>query len=196
MFNSINLLPWREMQRQATRRRFFNKAVLGLVLVSLLVGAGRWVVYHQLTQQEARNARLQQEIDQLNTSLREFAKREVERDELHRRLTLVNSLQKQRNNATLLFNLLPQITPDGVVLDKVSMAAGTVMIEGRSRDNAKLASLLALLESNAGVENVQIHSIINNAGSPSRVAKNFRATFYLSGYVTLELPEEDNKDGR
>ncbi|EEY73716.1 type IV pilus biogenesis protein PilN [Grimontia hollisae CIP 101886] len=184
------------MLRQATRRRFFNKAVFGLVLVSLLVVAGRWVVYHQLTQQEARNARLQQEIDQLNTSLREFAKREVERDELQRRLTLVNSLQKQRNNATLLFNLLPQVIPDGVVLDKVSMTVGSVMIEGRSRDNAKLASLLALLESNAGVEHVQIHSIINNAGSPSRVAKNFRATFYLSDYVTLELPEEDNNNGR
>lgn len=196
MGTSINLLPWREIQRQATRRRFFNKAVLGLVLVSLLVVAGRWVVYHQLTQQEARNARLQQEIDQLNTSLREFAKREVERDELQRRLTLVNSLQKQRNNATLLFNLLPQVIPDGVVLDKVSMAVGSVMIEGRSRDNAKLASLLALLESNAGVEHVQIHSIINNAGSPSRVEKNFRATFYLSDYVALELPEEDNNNGR
>ncbi|AMG30400.1 pilus assembly protein PilN [Grimontia hollisae] len=196
MGSSINLLPWREMLRQATRRRFFNKAVFGLVLVSLLVVAGRWVVYHQLTQQEARNARLQQEIDQLNTSLREFAKREVERDELQRRLTLVNSLQKQRNNATLLFNLLPQVIPDGVVLDKVSMTVGSVMIEGRSRDNAKLASLLALLESNAGVEHVQIHSIINNAGSPSRVAKNFRATFYLSDYVTLELPEEDNNNGR
>ncbi|STO55943.1 PilN domain-containing protein [Grimontia hollisae] len=196
MGSSINLLPWREMLRQATRRRFFNKAVFGLVLVSLLVVAGRWVVYHQLTQQEARNVRLQQEIDQLNTSLREFAKREVERDELQRRLTLVNSLQKQRNNATLLFNLLPQVIPDGVVLDKVSMTVGSVMIEGRSRDNAKLASLLALLESNAGVEHVQIHSIINNAGSPSRVAKNFRATFYLSDYVTLELPEEDNNNGR
>ncbi|NGN99243.1 pilus assembly protein PilN [Grimontia sp. S25] len=189
---SINLLPWREMQRQATRRRFFNKSVVVLVLVSLCVLGGRWVVYNQLTLQEERNARLQQEIDELNATLRDFAKREVERDELHRRLTLVNSLQKQRNNATLLFNLLPQITPDGVVLDKVSMTAGTVTIEGRSRDNAKLASLLALLEADSGAKNVQIHSIINNAAKSSLIAKNFKATFDLADYMSLELPKEES----
>ncbi|USH02656.1 PilN domain-containing protein [Grimontia kaedaensis] len=192
MNTSINLLPWREMQRQAIRRRFMNKSVLVLILVSLCVIGGRWAVYNQLSIQEARNARLQQEINELNVTLREFAKREVERDELHRRLTLVNSLQKQRNNATLLFNFLPQITPDGVVLDKVSMTAGTVTIEGRSRDNAKLASLLALLEADSGAKNVQIHSIINNAAQSSLVAKNFRATFDLTDYMTLELPREES----
>ncbi|WP_325891465.1 PilN domain-containing protein [Grimontia sp. NTOU-MAR1] len=192
MNTSINLLPWREMKRQATRRRFLNKSVLVLILVSLCVIGGRWLVHNQLTMQEARNARLQQEINQLNVTLREFAKREVERDELHRRLTLVNSLQKQRNNATLLFNLLPQITPDGVVLDKVSMTAGTVTIEGRSRDNAKLASLLALLESDSGAKNVQIHSIINTSVKSSSVSKNFRATFDLTDYMTLDLPKEDH----
>ncbi|MBV7298794.1 PilN domain-containing protein [Enterovibrio paralichthyis] len=195
MITNINLLPWREMSRQATRQRFFNKAGFALVLVMLATGGAYSFVDWQLSKQEARNARIQQEIDALNVTLKDFARREVERDELHRRLMLVNSLQKQRNNSTLLFNLLPQVTPDGVVLDRVTLTKGKVAIEGRSRDNAKLASLLALLEGDNGASNVQIHSIINDAGSPAMVAKSFRATFDLNGYIVPELPKEQ-ENGR
>ncbi|MDD1795929.1 PilN domain-containing protein [Enterovibrio makurazakiensis] len=195
MIVSINLLPWREINRQAIRRQFFQKVALLLVLLMALTGFGRWMMSQQLEAQEARNARLQTEIDSLNTTLRAFAKREVERDTLQRRLTLVNALQKQRNNATLLFNLLPQITPDGVVLDKVSMTSGKVNIEGRSRSNAQLATLLALLEADPAASQVQIHSIISDSSRSTFVEKRFKATFELVGYVVPNLPQE-NTDGR
>ncbi|WP_407331603.1 PilN domain-containing protein [Enterovibrio sp. 27052020O] len=195
MIVSINLLPWREIERRATRRRFFHKMAIAVVVVIACVGMSRWVIAQQLNIQETRNARLQTEINSLNSTLRAFAKREIERDTLQRRLTLVNSLQKQRNNTTKLFNLLPQITPDGVVLDKVSMTSGKVSIQGRSRSNAQLASFLALLENDMGADNVQIHSIISDSSSPTLVEKRFNATFELVGYVVPNLPQE-NKDGR
>ncbi|WP_028025898.1 PilN domain-containing protein [Enterovibrio calviensis] len=195
MMVSINLLPWREINRQAIRRQFFQKVAMLLILLIALTGLGRWMMSQQLEAQEARNARLQTEIDSLNTTLRAFAKREVERDTLQRRLTLVNALQKQRNNATLLFNLLPQITPDGVVLDKVSMTSGKVNIEGRSRSNAQLATLLALLEADPAANQVQIHSIISDSSRATFVEKRFKATFELVGYVIPNLPKE-NTDGR
>ncbi|MEZ8141305.1 MULTISPECIES: PilN domain-containing protein [Enterovibrio] len=194
MIVSINLLPWRDSKRLAMRRRFFHKIMIAILVVAGCVGMSRWVIYQQLNTQETRNARLQTEIDSLNSTLRTFAKREIERDALHRRLTLVNSLQKQRNNATMLFNLLPQITPDGVVLDKVSMTSAKVSIEGRSRSNAQLASLLALLEDDVGADNVQIHSIISDSSRPTLVEKRFKATFELVGYVIPNLPQEKKND--
>ncbi|WP_232312813.1 PilN domain-containing protein [Enterovibrio coralii] len=146
----------------------------------------------QLTNQEARNARLESEIQILDKKLSEFSKKKLARDELEHRLMLVNSLQTQRNNTTLLFNLLPEVTPDGVVLDSVSLKKGKVSVEGRSRSNAQLASLLALLEAKPGATDVQIHSIINNDKKEQKdgAVNSFLLTFELSEFVTPDLSKE------
>ncbi|MGF1706114.1 PilN domain-containing protein [Enterovibrio baiacu] len=195
MRQSINLLPWRETRRLKQRRTFFNHMGAAAVSVAILLGGASWYANVQIERQEARNARFQQEITTLNQTLQRFSKRAVEREELQRRLMLVNSLQQQRNNSILLFNLLPEITPEGVVLDDVSLKAGKVTLRGRSRSNAQLATLLALLETHRGATHVQMHSIVNNASEDQMVAKQFSATFELAGFILPSLPIEAKKNG-
>ncbi|MFS1875732.1 pilus assembly protein PilN [Enterovibrio norvegicus] len=195
MRQSINLLPWRETRRLKQRRTFFNHMGAAAVSVAILLGGASWYANVQIERQEARNARIQQEITTLNQTLQRFSKRAVEREELQRRLMLVNSLQQQRNNSILLFNLLPEITPEGVVLDDVSLKAGKVTLRGRSRSNAQLATLLALLETHKGATHVQMHSIVNNASEDQMVAKQFSATFELVGFILPSLPIEAKKNG-
>ncbi len=195
MRQSINLLPWRETRRLQQRRTFFNYVGVAAFTVAILLGGASWYANVLIEHQEARNARIQQEITTLNQTLQRFSKKAVEREELQRRLVLVNSLQQQRNNAVLLFNLLPEVTPEGVVLDEVSLASGTVTLKGRSRSNAQLATLLALLETHAGATQVQMHSIVNNASEDQLVAKQFSATFELAGFILPSLPVEAKKNG-
>lgn len=192
MRQEINLLPWREMARQKRRRLFFLKlAGTAAVTVVIVGGAYQWFA-QQLNYQYARNDRVQQEITILNRTLREFSNKKVARDKLQHRLELVNALQKQRNNPTLLFNILPDVMPEGVVLDKVSMYGKTVSIEGRSKSNAQLANLLAKLEESQDVAQVQMHSIVNKSDLVDFAANQFRATFQLTAYVVPELPTEEN----
>ncbi|PKF51539.1 pilus assembly protein PilN [Enterovibrio nigricans] len=146
MRNSINLLPWRENKRLETRKQFYVEALLVTLLVIGFLGIAFLNGERLLSAQEVRNTRLETEIQILDKKLAEFTEKKLARDALEQRLALVNSLQIQRNNTTLLFNLLPEVTPDGVVLDSVTLKQGKVSVKGRSRSNAQLASLLALLE--------------------------------------------------
>lgn len=203
MVRSINLLPWRDMQREQRRRLFFIKFLAVFLLSLLVLGTVYGVLQSKLSYQEARNVRLQKEINQLNQVLSDFSAKKVARDKLQHRLELVNALQKQRNNPTLLLNLLPKITPDGVVLDGVSLQDNRVTIEGRSHTNAKLASLLANLERSDEVSDVQIHSIINQDHevetsmmvSADDYANQFRATFNLTKFVVPKFPTEVKNAG-
>lgn len=187
---TINLLPWREMARETRRRHFFIKWTVSFVVVLLVTLIGRQVQYAKLDVQKQRNTILKNEIYLLDSSLNEFSEKEIKRDVLERRLELVNALQKQRNNSTLLFNLLPHVMPEGVVLDKVSMNEGKVQLEGRSRSNAQLAQFLARLEEDKAARDVQIHSIVNTAEASIMMEKKFRTTFELAGYVVPKLPKE------
>lgn len=190
MMMTINLLPWREMHREALRRQFFIKSIVCFVVVLFVTLLLRQVQFSKVDSQTVRNEILQNEITILNKALNEFSEKEVAKEALERRLELVNALQKQRNNTTLLFNLLPQVMPEGVVLDKVSMVSGKVKIEGRSSTNAQLAHLLARLEEEKGASNIKILSIINRDGTSNQLEKQFQATFKLTGYIVPELPKE------
>ncbi|MDD1782118.1 PilN domain-containing protein [Enterovibrio sp. ZSDZ35] len=192
MRSNINLLPWRENNRLERRRQFYLEGSIVALLVIGFLGIAFFNGQRLLSAQEARNARLDTEIQILDQKLAEFSEKKLARDALEKRLNLVNSLQTQRNNTTMLFNLLPEVTPDGVVLDSVSLKAGKVNVKGRSRSNAQLASLLALLESKPGATDVQIHSIINNDNRQQEdgAVNSFMLTFALTEFVSPELSEE------
>ncbi|MEI8609328.1 hypothetical protein P4S70_10040 [Enterovibrio sp. Hal110] len=74
MRQSINLLPWRETHRLKQRRTFFNHMGATAVSVAILLGGASWYANVQIERQEARNARIQQEITTLNQTLQRFSK--------------------------------------------------------------------------------------------------------------------------
>lgn len=68
----INLLPWREERREQLRKEFL--AVLGGVaaLAVIVVGLSLYIYDARIDRQQARNAYLQQHIDELNKQVEEI----------------------------------------------------------------------------------------------------------------------------
>ncbi len=185
----INLLPWREKKREKRRRYFYIKLGCSLFFSFSTLIALYMALQFQHQEQEKRNSRLQKEITRLNQNLDDYSHKKITRDNLERRLVLVNALQKQRNNSTLLLNLLSHIIPHGVVLDKVSTKGESVTLKGRSQTNGQLAHLLAKLEKSEEAHDVKIHSIISKNKNESVneadfFANQFLATFKLAGFIT------------
>ncbi|MCV5752523.1 hypothetical protein OFN51_27275, partial [Escherichia coli] len=100
MLYRINLLPWRENQREEHRRRFVGLVVLGvMVAFGIQWGVGKYYEYQQDLQQER--------LDYLTTYISDLDKRieamkiaELEHSKILERLKVVEALQNGRNKTT------------------------------------------------------------------------------------------------
>lgn len=177
MLHSINLLPWREEQRAAHKRRFMGLVVLGVMsAVGIQWGIGLYFS-GQAQQQESRLAYLNQYIQQLDKQINALKMTEQEHKALLTRLSVVESLQSQRNKTTGLMNLMPQLMPEGVYVDKIKMNGEEIEITGISDSTARLATMLDNFEKSALLSDVNMHSIVHGNKRFGKEFQTFKVSF-------------------
>ncbi|WP_425445492.1 PilN domain-containing protein, partial [Vibrio fujianensis] len=119
MLHTINLLPWRETQRENYRQHFIHLLILGVLLA---LGA-QWLAgsyfEQQNQQQQGRLDFLNQHIRQLDQRLNALKVTEQEHKALLTRLNVVEALQQKRNKSTEFMHLMPDLIPEGVYVDKI-----------------------------------------------------------------------------
>ncbi|EKO3991189.1 pilus assembly protein PilN [Vibrio fluvialis] len=177
MLHNINLIPWREAQREAHKRRFVGLCVLAL-MVALGVQWGAGFYLDQQTQaQQQRLAFLNQHIHQLDAQIAELKVAEQEHKALLTRLNIVESLQQKRNKTTEFMNLMPQLIPEGVYVDKIKMNGEEIEISGISDSTARLATMLDNLEKSAQLSEVGMHSIVSGNRRFGNQFQSFKVSF-------------------
>ncbi|MDF5560023.1 pilus assembly protein PilN, partial [Vibrio parahaemolyticus] len=130
MLYRINLLPWRENQREEHRRRFISLVALGmLVAVGIQWGIGKFFEYQQDQQQE-RLDYLTHYIAELDQRIEAMKIAELEHSKILERLKVVEGLQNGRNKTTEFMNLMPAVIPEGVYVDKIKMNDLEIEISG------------------------------------------------------------------
>lgn len=187
MLHSINLLPWREEQRAAHKRRFMGLVVLGVMsAVGIQWGIGLYFS-GQAQQQESRLAYLNQYIQQLDKQINALKITEQEHKALLTRLSVVESLQSQRNKTTELMNLMPQLMPEGVYVDKIKMNGEEIEITGISDSTARLATMLDNFEKSALLSDVNMHSIVHGNKRFGKEFQTFKVSFMFHSPDTTGL---------
>ena len=92
----INLLPWREAERKK-RQRDFMVAMAAAFVAGIVVLAGTIFAYSQMiNHQQARNARLEGEIVELEKSIAEIDGLESQKERLLARMEIIEQLQRSR----------------------------------------------------------------------------------------------------
>ncbi|EKO3985168.1 PilN domain-containing protein [Vibrio fluvialis] len=177
MLHNINLIPWREAQREAHKRRFVGLCMLAL-MVALGVQWGAGFYLDQQTQaQQQRLAFLNQHIRQLDAQIAELKVTEQEHKALLTRLNIVESLQQKRNKTTEFMNLMPQLIPEGVYIDKIKMNGEEIEISGISDSTARLATMLDNLEKSTQLSEVGMHSIVSGNRRFGKQFQSFKVSF-------------------
>ncbi|MDV6254119.1 PilN domain-containing protein [Vibrio sp. EA2] len=191
MLHRINLLPWRENQRQEHRRRFVGMIILGLFFaVGIQWGVGKFYEYQQSLQQDRLDylahyiAELDQRIDAMKIAEQEHSK-------ILARLKVVEGLQNGRNKTTELMNLMPAVIPEGVYVDKIKMNDLEIEIAGISDSTPRLATMLDNMERSAKLLDVEMHSIVHGK---TRFGKEFQ-TFKVSFMFKVVEPVEGGQHG-
>ncbi|MGL5291277.1 MAG: PilN domain-containing protein [Vibrionaceae bacterium] len=187
--HQINLLPWRGMQRGLREKQFKWRIGITVVSCAIAIFAVTQFMQRQLSAQHSQQQQVQKKVEKLDIELSAILKSKKEYQKIVEQLELINTLQKQRNNAVRVFNLLPAITPKGIILEKVSMQQGIVTLEGLSNIQTDVGKLLSQIEQNLAVQNIRMHSIVHTKQKDNVEFNRFKATFKLREYVQAMLPE-------
>jgi len=173
----INLLPWRESQREEHRRRFISLVALGmLVAVGIQWGIGKFFEYQQDQQQE-RLDYLTHYIAELDQRIEAMKIAEQEHSKILERLKVVEGLQNGRNKTTEFMNLMPAVIPEGVYVDKIKMNDLEIEISGISDSTPKLATMLDNMERSAKLNDVEMHSIVHGKARFGKEFQTFKVSF-------------------
>jgi len=142
----INLLPWREEARRERQRQFLYSLVGTLVLGATLVLVVGLFFDQKISVQEARNQKIQTEINRLQQRIDRIAELERTRNRLLSRKQIIEQLQASRSLTVELLDKLAKTIPVGVTLTDVRQQGQRVTLLGTSQSNARVSAYLASLE--------------------------------------------------
>lgn len=142
----INLLPWREEARRERQRRFMYSLMGTLVLGAVLVLLVGMFFDQRISDQEARNQRIQVEIQRLEQRIARISELEKTRDRLVSRKQIIESLQASRSLTVELLDKLAKTIPVGVTLTNVRQQGTNLTLLGTSQSNARVSAYLQALE--------------------------------------------------
>lgn len=186
MLYRINLLPWRDNQREEHRRRFIGLIVLGLfVAVGAQWSIGKFYEYQQ-DQQQARLDYLTHYIAELDQRIEAMKIAEQEHSKILERLKVVEGLQNGRNKTTEFMNLMPSTIPEGVYVDKIEMNDLEIEISGISDSTPRLATMLDNMERSAKLLDVEMHSIVHGKARFGKEFQTFKVSFIFKAVDQVE----------
>ena len=173
----VNLLPWREKQRQHQKQQY----LAGLLAVAAIVGLIFWfigqAIDQQISNQNSRNQYLEREIAVLNA--------------IEQRMALIEQLQASRNVAPIVFDELAKLVPPGVAFEFMTRSNNRIEIEGTSDSNNRLSDFMRALDNSKVFVAAEL-STIKSDSSAARAISNFTLTFSINPNVApLEIESSE-----
>jgi type IV pilus assembly protein PilN len=164
----INLLPWREEARRERQRQFLYSLMGTLVLGAVLVLITGVFFDQKISDQEARNQRIQVEINRLEERIARISELEETRARLVARKQIIESLQASRSLTVELLDKLAKTIPVGVTLSSVGQQGLVLTLLGTSQSNARVSAYLQSLEGMDLFKNPELQYVRASQNPPNR----------------------------
>lgn len=138
----INLLPHRQIRREARQKQFIVMMALSAIAAAVILFLGYSYLNLKLENQNQRNERLTVAIKDLDKEIAEIkALKEKIADVLSRKQA-VESLQTNRSQVSQILDEMSRKLPEGMYLTAIKQAANLVSIDGVADTNARVATLV------------------------------------------------------
>ena len=161
----INLLPWREEQRQEQTRQFATIAALSLALTGALVFLVHVTFSNQIDHQNARNKILHDEIATLDDSLKQIETLEDTKEQLLARMDVIQSLQQRRPQIVHLFDDFVRTVPEGLFLTSIKQQNNQLNIEGVAESNGRVSAYMRNIDSSKWMATPKLKVIETKKGT-------------------------------
>lgn len=181
----INLLPWREEAEKAKQRQYFTLlTAVALVAFALVFLVGQFYQI-RIDGQLERNRFLQTEIAILDKRISEIKTLNEKKQELEKRISVVEQLQRSRNVGTQVLDEISKIVPSGVYLTKMEKQGNTIQLLGKSESNNHLANMIRNIESSDLLTDAVLESITSNDAT-SKLLSDFKMRVRIKGLLNSD----------
>lgn len=186
----INLLPHRELARASRRRQFGILLGMALAAAVVTVVLGHTLIAARQSNQDDRNAYLEQEIAKLDSQIGEIKKIKEQTQALLARKQVVETLQLNRTEVVHLFDQMIRLLPDGLYLKSFKQTGDQITISGYTQSSARVSSLMRNLDDSPWFESASLGEI------KAATVNNLRANeFVLTVKQTRQQTEEAGGKG-
>ena len=189
----INLLPHRQLKKARQQRWFAILAAIVVGIAVAVVAIGQVFIMNAKSNQDRRNAFLQEEIAKLDKQIAEIRMLKEKTQDLLARKNVVESLQSNRSEAVHLFDELARRLPDGLYLKSVKQTGDSVALSGYAQSSARVSTFMRALEEAALFEEPTLVEVKSAQVGPLRVNE-----FALNVKITkaADTAPEDKKGAK
>ncbi|HPE59200.1 MAG: PilN domain-containing protein [Thiothrix sp.] len=162
----LNLLPWRDKEREQKKKQFFALLGLSALLAAGLVFLGNLYMNSAMAYQQERNRYLENEIAQLDRQIEQIKKLDATKQALLGRMEVIENLQSTRPAIVHLFDEMATAMPDGMYLNQLKQSGTVVHVEGKAESNARVSSYMNRLDGSPWLSssNLNIISVAREDG--------------------------------
>lgn len=167
----INLLPWREERRQERLQEFQKMMFLAFLVAGGVFYIVIMIADSMVSEQEARNKFLQDEIVKVDAQIAEIKTIEEERNKLLARMQVIQDLQESRPKVVKVLDALAHVLPEGVHLEQLSREGDKISINGMAESNARVSVLMNRIDANTEFEESRLQ-VVKKGSSQKQFALN------------------------
>lgn len=188
----INLLPWREEQRQEQKKQFVMMTMLTCILAAAIVGLIHIQMASKIDYQVSRNKFVSDEITKVNDEIKEISDLQKVRRSLIERMEVIQDLQGSRPSIVHLFTEIVSTVPNGVYLESLTQVGSNLLVNGEAESNARVSTYMRNLSKSAWLKDPNLSVIEIEDITVNRIS-----TFTLTVKQTSPnaTGEEDKDDG-
>ncbi|MEQ8692560.1 MAG: PilN domain-containing protein [Pseudomonadales bacterium] len=139
---NINLLPWREWERERKQKEFLGQIAAVLVVGILIVLNTGIYLDTSIEGQEARNKHLEKRIAILDQRIAEIAELRRQREDLLARMRVIQELQGNRPVIVRVFDQLVQTLATGVHYRRLEYSGNLLEVDGIAESNNRISALM------------------------------------------------------
>jgi type IV pilus assembly protein PilN len=155
----INLLPWRDEERKERKVKFLVSLGGALIGAALAAFVGYLLMDSMVSAQDMRNARLKEEIAELDKQIEKINSLEADKARFISRMEVIEKLQRSRPEIVHIFDEISKQLPDGVYLTGITQTGTRLKFEGVAQSSTRVSAFMRNIDGSSYLKNPELEVV-------------------------------------